>query len=67
VEIDYDEYRNKLLENPEFKIKYLYAKEKLNIELMIDSIDEGIEKNRSPLALKRRVNKLRNHIAALSL
>jgi hypothetical protein len=67
MEIDFEEYRDKLLENPEFKIKYLFAKEKLNLELMLDSIDEGFEKKSSPLTMRRRINKLRNHISALSL
>lgn len=52
---------------PEFKAKYILAKEKLNIELMLDSIDEAIDKNGSHLTMKRRVNKLRKHIATLSL
>jgi hypothetical protein len=55
------------MKNPEFKVKYILAKEKINIELLIDSIDEAIEKKTSPLTMKRRINKLRNHIAALTL
>jgi hypothetical protein len=60
-------YKDEMMENPEFRVKYLLAKEKLNIELMIDSIDEAIEKDDSFITMKRRLNKLRKHIATLSL
>ena len=60
-------YKDDKMLNPEFRAKYFLAKEKLNIELMIDSIDIAIEKKNSYITMKRRVNKLRNHISTLSL
>jgi hypothetical protein len=67
MESDYEEYKNKQLENPDFRVKYLLAKEKLNLELMVDSINDAIIKRSSQLTLKRRINKLKNHISAMSL
>jgi polyhydroxyalkanoate synthesis regulator phasin len=64
---EYEIYRDELLKNPEFKIKYLLAKEKLNIELIIDSIDEAINKKSSLQTMKRRISKLRKHVAAMNL
>jgi hypothetical protein len=67
METNYEKYRNELLKNPEFQVKYYLAKEKLNIELMLDSIDEAINQKSSILTMKRRVSKLRNYITTLSL
>ena len=60
-------YKDEKMADPVFRAKYILAKEKLNIELMIDDIDNAIEKNDSHQTMKRRVNKLRKHIAALTL
>ncbi len=67
METNYEKYRNELLKNPEFQVKYYLAKEKLNIELMLDSIDEAITQKSSILTMKRRVSKLRNYISTLNL
>ena len=56
-------YREERMKDPEFRAKYILAKEKLNIELMIDAIERKDSYN----AMRRRINKLRKHIAALSL
>ncbi len=62
-----EQYKEKRMEEPEFRAKYILAKEKLNLELMIDAIDEAVENKNSYLTLKRRVNRLRKHVAAISL
>jgi len=67
MKTNYEEYRDKQLENPEFRLKYLLAKEKLNLELLLDSINDAVEKQSSPQTLKRRIIKMRKHIVALSL
>ncbi len=64
---EYEKYREQLLDNPEMKVKYFLAKEKLNLDLIIDSIDEAVEKQSSYQTIQRRVTKLRKHIASLSL
>ncbi len=67
METNFEKYRNGLMENPEFRAYYVLAKEKLNMELMIDSIEDAIDKNQSQLTMKRRVSKLKKYIAAISL
>ncbi|HPI19522.1 MAG TPA: hypothetical protein PKY56_04060 [Candidatus Kapabacteria bacterium] len=67
MKTNYEEYRDKQLENPEFRLKYLLAKEKLNLELLLDSINDAVEKQSSPQTLKRRIIKMRKHIVALSI
>lgn len=67
MKTNYEEYRDKQLENPEFRLRYLLAKEKLNLELLLDSINDAVEKQSSPQTLKRRIIKMRKHIVALSL
>ncbi|MGA2296834.1 MAG: hypothetical protein ABSG15_04710 [FCB group bacterium] len=64
---DIEIYKEEKMADPVFKAKYILAKEKLNIELMIDAIDDAYEKNDSHFTMKRRINKLRKHIATLSL
>ena len=60
-------YKEEKMADPVFNAKYILAKEKLNIELMIDAIDDAFEKKDSYYTMKRRINKLRKHIATLSL
>lgn len=60
-------YRDKQLETPEFKLKYMLAKEKLNLELMLDSIDEAVEKQNSSRTIKQRISKMRKYISSLNL
>ena len=67
MQTEYEKYREELLDSPEMKLKYLLATEKLNLELMIDSIDEAVEKQSSYQTIHRRIAKLRKHVAALSL
>ncbi len=67
MKTNYEEYRDKQLENPEFRLKYLLAKEKLNLELLLDSINDAVEKQSSTQTLKRRIIKMRKQIVALSL
>lgn len=64
---EYEKSRAELMLDPEFRVKYLFAKEKLDLELMIDDIENGIKNHKSELSLTRRVNKLRKHISALEL
>lgn len=67
METNFEKYRNEMMENPEFRAYYVLAKEKLNMELMIDSIEDAIDNNQSQLTMKRRVSKLKKYIAAISL
>ena len=67
METNFEKYRNEMMQNPEFKAYYVLAKEKLNMELMLDSIEDAIDKNQSQLTMKRRVSKLKKYIAAISL
>lgn len=67
MKTNYELYRDQKLQDPEFRAKYLLAKEKLNIELMIDSIKEGIEQEKSNTVIKRRLNQLSNYISRLTL
>lgn len=67
MQTEFEKYREKLLEEPEMKLKYLLAKEKINLELMLDSINEAVEKQSSYSTIHRRLAKLRKHISALSL
>lgn len=60
-------YKEEKMSDPAFRANYILAKEKLNIELMIDAIDDAFENNDSHITMRRRINKLRKHIAALSL
>ena len=67
MQTEYEKYREKILDSPEKKLKYLLAREKINLELIIDDIDEAVEKQNSYKTIHRRLAKLRKHIAAISL
>ena len=60
-------YFEEKMADPVFNAKYVLAKEKLNIELMIDDIYDAFKNQGSQNTIRRRINKLRKHIAALSL
>jgi len=63
----YEKYRDERLQDPVLKAKYLIAKEKLKLELLLDSIDEAITKRSSLTTIKRRTAKLRKHIEELAV
>ena len=67
MKTEYEKYRDQMLENPEFKAKYLLAKEKLNLEMLLDSIAQAVDNKSSYQTMKRRISKLRKHIASLGL
>ncbi len=67
MQTEYEKYKEVLLAKPETQLKYILAKEKLELELMLDSIDEAVEKRSSYQTVRRRISKLRKHIAAISL
>jgi len=67
MQTNYEKYRNSKLADPEFRAKYVLAKEKINLEIMIDSIKEGIEQEKAPQIIKRRLNKLSRYVTQLSL
>ncbi|OGU18095.1 MAG: hypothetical protein A2X61_02950 [Ignavibacteria bacterium GWB2_35_12] len=64
---NYEEYRDKMLDNPEFKAMYILAKEKLQMELMIDSIKESILQKKDEKIIMRHLNKLSRHIGKIAL
>lgn len=64
---NYDDLKNEKMKDPEFRAMYYFAKEKLELELMIDSIKEGVTLNKSPKALMRRINRLSQHIQRINL
>ncbi len=61
-----ESYKDELLEDPINRAKFILAKEKLNIELMLDIIDKASEENDKSI-LKRNIKKLRKHISTISL
>jgi len=64
---EYDKYKEEKMQDPVFRANYILAKEKLEIELMLDSIDEAISKKATSISLRRKINKLRKHLTTLSL
>lgn len=67
MKTNYEElFENKMLD-PEFRVQYLLAKEKLDMEMMIESIKESISSNKSSSTIMRRVNALSKHIHNISI
>lgn len=67
MKTNYEKYRDEKMSKPEFQVKYAFAKEKLNLELMIDSIKESLEQEKETKIIKRRLNKLARYVTQLSL
>ncbi len=67
MKTNYEKYRDEKLDNPEFRAKYFLAKEKINLDLMIESIREGLEQEKESKVIKRRLNKLSKYVSQLSL
>ncbi|MBI5325084.1 MAG: hypothetical protein HZB41_07420 [Ignavibacteriae bacterium] len=66
-ETNYEEYRNKEQENTEFREKYLFAKEKLHLELMVETVKESILKKKDEKIIMRNLNKLSRYIGRIAL
>ncbi len=67
MKTNYEELLENKLLDPEFRVQYLLAKEKFDLELMIDSIRESIKLKKSANTIMRRVNTLSKHIHKISL
>ena len=67
MKANYEELRDSKMQDPEFRVKYLFAKEKLEIDLMLDSIKESVNLGKSPISINRKLNKLSKYIYNISL
>ncbi len=67
MKTNYEKYRDKMLENPEFRAKYILAKEKHRLELMVDSVKESIIQKKDEKIILRNLNKLSRHIGNIAL
>ncbi|MFH1050114.1 MAG: hypothetical protein V1779_04180 [bacterium] len=67
MKTNYEKYRDEKMSKPEFQVKYAFAKEKLNLELLIDSIKDSLEQEKEPKIIKQRLNKLARYVTQLSL
>ncbi|MBM2813745.1 MAG: hypothetical protein HW421_507 [Ignavibacteria bacterium] len=67
MKTNYEKLRDNKMKDPEFRVKYLFAKEKLDLELMLDSIKESVNQKKSPNTIIRRINKLSRHIHNINL
>ena len=67
MKTNYEELRDIKMQDPKFRVKYLFSKEKLDIDLMLDSIKESINQKKPPNAIIRRINKLSKHIHNISI
>ena len=64
---NYEELLENKMLDPEFRVQYLFAKEKFDLELMINSIKESIKLNKSTNTIMRRVNTPSKNIHNISL
>jgi hypothetical protein len=67
MKTNYEEYRDKELENPEFRAKYILAKEKLQLELMVDTVKESILQKKDEKIIIRNLNRLSRYIGRIAL
>ena len=67
MKTNYETLRDEKLKDPEFRARYFFAKEKLDLELMIDSIKEGVRLHKPSTVLIRRINKLSKHVSNLNM
>lgn len=67
MKTNFEELRDNKMLDPEFRVKYAFAKEKLEIDLMLDSIKESVNQKKSPITIIRRIDKLSKHIYNISL
>jgi hypothetical protein len=64
---NYEEIRDSILNNPEMKANYIFASEKLNLELLLDSVRDSVVKGRQPETILRKINKMSDYINKLAL
>lgn len=64
---NYEDYRDAKLSDPEFRVKYLLAKEKLELDLMIDEISACVKNSIKPELILNKLSTLSEHIHKLAL
>jgi len=55
MKTNYEKYRDEKLRNPEFQVKYAFAKEKLNLKIRIDPMKESLLKEEELQIKKNRL------------
>jgi hypothetical protein len=67
MKTNYETLKEELLQDPVMQAKYILAKEKLNLELMLDSVKQSLTEGKQLNVIMRRINKMSNYINKIAL
>jgi len=63
----YEEYRDKLLATPEAKAKYLIAKERVKLEMMLETLRTQIIEEKERKTILRQLSKISLRVSQMYL
>jgi len=64
---NYDILREESLKDKEIAAYYAFAKEKLNLELLIEEIKDSVKKNNSQNTTLKKIRNLSRHIGNIAI
>ena len=62
-----EEYSDMKMENPEFRAKYIIARERIHLEMMLEKLKEDIEKEEDKKVLLKDINLINKHILQMAI
>lgn len=64
---NFDHYLQEQLKDPEFQVNYLFAKEKVKLDIFIEQIKEDLKNDVDKKKIITNLNKMKKHISTLSI
>jgi len=64
---NHEKYKQELLSNPEMQAKYLLAKEKVHLEMMLETLKEQVRESKSRKTILGQITKISNRISGIHL
>jgi hypothetical protein len=64
---NYEKYRDELLSNPEYKARYVLAREKIKLEMMLETLRLQIIEEKSRKSILSQITKITNRVSRIYL
>ncbi len=64
---NFDQYLQTQLEDPEFRAHYSLAREKARLEMLVETLKQHVEEEKSRSTILRDVKRIEQHLSRISL
>ena len=64
---NHEKYRDELLLNPEYKAKYILSREKIKLEMMLETLRTQVIEEKSRKSILGQITKISNRVSQIYL